>query len=174
MFPFDGWLRKPTPRRMSPSMLPKSWTHLLLRRPLKRLALHAFLPYKKAGGTIVAYSSGFTFLPPAHPFLSKSSAYSVSKMATARFHEFLALGNPDLNRVCPITWNYSNRPLRQGWIETGQYSRHEEAELAPRSVVQPANRFSVQLPAHLSVRSASPEAKPLSGRFLFANWMWNN
>lgn len=30
--------------------------------------------------------------------------------------------------------------------------------------------MAVQLPAHFSVWLASPEAAPLSGRFLFANW----
>ena len=45
----------------------------------------------------MAYSSGFAFLPPALPFLAKNSAYSVSKMGTARFYEFLAVENPDLH-----------------------------------------------------------------------------
>lgn len=57
----------------------------------------AFLRYKQPGGTIVAYSSGFAILPPSLPILSKSSAYTVSKMGTARFYEFLAVENPDLN-----------------------------------------------------------------------------
>jgi NAD(P)-dependent dehydrogenase (short-subunit alcohol dehydrogenase family) len=57
----------------------------------------AFLPYKQPGSTIVAYSSGFAILPPSFPMLSKSSAYTVSKMGTARFYEFLAVENPDLN-----------------------------------------------------------------------------
>jgi NAD(P)-dependent dehydrogenase (short-subunit alcohol dehydrogenase family) len=54
-------------------------------------------PIQKAGGTIIAYSSSFAFLPPALPFLSKSSAYSVSKMGTAHFYEFLAVEHPDLS-----------------------------------------------------------------------------
>ena len=45
----------------------------------------------------MAYSSGFAFLPPALPFLAKNSSYSTSKLATARFYEFLAVENPDLN-----------------------------------------------------------------------------
>lgn len=57
----------------------------------------AFLPTKKAGGTIIAMSSAFSSLPPAIPFLAGSSAYSISKMGTARFYEFLANKNPDLN-----------------------------------------------------------------------------
>jgi NAD(P)-dependent dehydrogenase (short-subunit alcohol dehydrogenase family) len=55
------------------------------------------LPYKKAGGTIVAFSSGFAFLPPGLPFLAKNSSYSTSKMGTARFYEFLAIEHPDLH-----------------------------------------------------------------------------
>jgi NAD(P)-dependent dehydrogenase (short-subunit alcohol dehydrogenase family) len=45
----------------------------------------AFLPHKRAGGTVVAYSSGFAFLPPALPFLTKNSACSTSKMANSSF-----------------------------------------------------------------------------------------
>jgi NAD(P)-dependent dehydrogenase (short-subunit alcohol dehydrogenase family) len=57
----------------------------------------AFLPFKQPGGAIIAYSSGFAILPPSLPILFKSSAYTVSKMGTARFYEFLAVENPDLN-----------------------------------------------------------------------------
>jgi NAD(P)-dependent dehydrogenase (short-subunit alcohol dehydrogenase family) len=31
------------------------------------------------------------------PYLSNNSAYSISKLGTARFYEFLAVENPDLN-----------------------------------------------------------------------------
>jgi NAD(P)-dependent dehydrogenase (short-subunit alcohol dehydrogenase family) len=55
------------------------------------------MPYKKSGGTIVAYSSGFAFLPAGLPFLQGHSGYSTSKLATARFYEFLAVEHPDLN-----------------------------------------------------------------------------
>ena len=75
----------------------------------------AFLPYKKAGGTIIAYSSGFAFLPPALPFLAKASAYAVSKMGTARFFEFLALENPDLNVFV----------LHPGIVRTALYDKSE-------------------------------------------------
>jgi NAD(P)-dependent dehydrogenase (short-subunit alcohol dehydrogenase family) len=75
----------------------------------------AFLPYKKAGGTIVAYSSGFAFLPTGLPFLARSSAYSVSKMGTARFYEFLATENPDLNVFI----------LQPGVIRTALYDKGE-------------------------------------------------
>jgi NAD(P)-dependent dehydrogenase (short-subunit alcohol dehydrogenase family) len=75
----------------------------------------AFLPYKKTGGIIIAYSSGFAFLPPALPFLSKSSAYSISKMGTARFYEFLAVENPDLTVFI----------LQPGVVRTALYEKGE-------------------------------------------------
>ena len=73
----------------------------------------AFLPYKKSGGTVVAYSSGFAFLPPGLPFLAKNSSYSTSKLGTARFYEFLAAENPDLNVFI----------LQPGVIKTALYEK---------------------------------------------------
>lgn len=128
----------------------------------------AFLPYKKAGGTIIANSSGFAFLPPSLPFLAKSSAYSTSKMGTARFFEFLAVENPDLNVFI----------LQPGIVRTALYTKGELAldntldtsNLVPTDEFYKALTILVQLPAHFTVWLASPEATPLSGRFLFANW----
>jgi NAD(P)-dependent dehydrogenase (short-subunit alcohol dehydrogenase family) len=76
-----------------------------------------FLPYKKEGGTIIANSSGFAFLPPALPFLAKNSAYSTSKLGTARFYEFLAVENPDLNVFI----------LQPGIVRTALYTKGELA-----------------------------------------------
>ncbi len=75
----------------------------------------AFLPYKKAGGTVIANSSGFAFLPPSLPFLAKNSAYSVSKMGTARFYEFLAVEHPDLSVFI----------LQPGIVRTALYTKGE-------------------------------------------------
>jgi NAD(P)-dependent dehydrogenase (short-subunit alcohol dehydrogenase family) len=75
----------------------------------------AFLPYKKTDGIIIAFSSGFAFLPPVLPFLSKSSAYSISKMGTARFYEFLAVENPDLTVFI----------LQPGVVRTALYEKGE-------------------------------------------------
>jgi NAD(P)-dependent dehydrogenase (short-subunit alcohol dehydrogenase family) len=75
----------------------------------------AFLPHKKSGGTIVAYSSGFAFLPPGLPFLAKNSAYSTSKLAMARFYEFLAVEHPDLNVFI----------LQPGVVKTALYEKGE-------------------------------------------------
>ncbi|ORY11888.1 hypothetical protein BCR34DRAFT_601009 [Clohesyomyces aquaticus] len=61
------------------------------------LLARALLPHKKPSSTIIGFSSGFAFLPASLPFLAKASAYSISKMETARFYEFLAVENPDLN-----------------------------------------------------------------------------
>lgn len=73
----------------------------------------AFLLYKKNGSTIIDYSSGFAFLPPSLPFLSRDSAYSVSKMGTTRLYEFLAVENPDLNVFV----------LHPGFIRTALYEK---------------------------------------------------
>ncbi|KAF1999564.1 NAD(P)-binding protein [Amniculicola lignicola CBS 123094] len=116
------------------------------------LLARALLPYKMPGGTIVGVSSGFAFLPASLPLLAKSSAYSISKMGTACFYEFLAAENPDLSVFV----------LHPGIVRTALY---EKGELELETTLD-----TVQLPAHFSVWLASQEAKPLSGRFLFANW----
>ncbi|KAE8445557.1 hypothetical protein EG329_013321 [Mollisiaceae sp. DMI_Dod_QoI] len=128
-----------------------SWPSILNIKGNYVLA-RAFLPCKKAGGTIIAYSSGFAFLPPTLPFLSKSSAYSVCKMGTARFYEFLAVEHPDLNVFV----------LQPGIVRTALY---EKGELELDATLD-----TVQLPAHFTVWLASTEAIPFSGRFLFSNW----
>jgi NAD(P)-dependent dehydrogenase (short-subunit alcohol dehydrogenase family) len=75
--------------------------------------MRAFLPTKKTNSTVVAYSSGFAFLPPGMPFLAKNSSYSTSKMGTARFFEFLAVEHPDLNVYI----------LQPGVIKTALYEK---------------------------------------------------
>ncbi|KIW28752.1 uncharacterized protein PV07_04626 [Cladophialophora immunda] len=115
------------------------------------------LPHKKSGGTIVAYSSGFGFLPPGLPFLAKNSAYSTSKMGTARFYEFLAVEHPDLNVFI----------VQPGVIKTALY---EKGELHLDNTIDTTNVVTVQLPAHFTLWLTTLEAKPLSGRILFANW----
>jgi NAD(P)-dependent dehydrogenase (short-subunit alcohol dehydrogenase family) len=129
----------------------------------------AFLPYKKNGSKIIAYSSGFAFLPASFPALSESSAYSVSKMGTARFYEFLAVENPDLE-----VFIVQPGVIRTALYEKGKLQLDDTIDTSklefPSKHKNQANSSTVQLPAHFSVWLASPEAKPLSGRFLFANW----
>ena len=71
----------------------------------------SFLPSKKAGGTIVGFSTGAATVPAAMPFLAKASSYSASKLALVRFYEFLALENPDLNVFV----------IHPGIVETAMY-----------------------------------------------------
>jgi len=112
----------------------------------------AFLPTKKVGGTIIGVSTGAAILPPVTPFLAKSSAYSTSKLALARFYEFLAAENPDLNVFV----------MHPGIVETAMFSK-SEMELS-------ALTDKIQLPAHFAVWLSSPEAKIFNGRFLLVNW----
>ncbi|KAN0102179.1 NAD(P)-binding protein [Hyaloscypha variabilis] len=96
------------------------------------LLTRAFLPYKKTGSTIVANSSGFAFLPPGLPFLAKNSAYSTSKLGTARFYEFLAVEHPDLNIFI----------LQPGVVRTALYTK---GELTLDDTLD-----TIQLPAHFT------------------------
>ena len=137
------------------------------------MLVRAFLPTKKAGNTVIATSSGFAFLPPGYPFMAKSSAYSTSKMGTARFYEFLATENPDLNMFI----------LQPGVIRTAVYNKGKlELDstmdtgkpilLEQQTLIPGADGFAVQLPAHFSVWLASSEARSLPGRFFLPIGTW--
>jgi len=112
----------------------------------------AFLPAKKAGGTIIGTSTGAAILPAGTPLLARSSAYSTSKLAVIRFFEFLAVENPDLNVFV----------IHPGIVKTAMYAK-SEMELEE-------TMDTIQLPAHFAVWLSSPEAKVLNGRFLMSGW----
>jgi NAD(P)-dependent dehydrogenase (short-subunit alcohol dehydrogenase family) len=131
----------------------------------------AFLPRNKSGGTIIAYSSGFAFLPTVLPFIADNASYSTSKVATARFYEFFAMENPDLDvfilqpGVIRAALHEKGKMQLDETINTSKcllsLSHKQETEI---------HRVPVQLPAHFSVWLASPEASPFVGHFLFASW----
>jgi NAD(P)-dependent dehydrogenase (short-subunit alcohol dehydrogenase family) len=75
----------------------------------------AFIPSKKAGGTIIGTSTGAAIMPAATPFLARGSAYSTSKLALTRFYEFLAVENPDLNVFI----------MHPGIVQTAMYKKSE-------------------------------------------------
>jgi len=114
----------------------------------------SFLPSKKAGGTMIGYSSGAALLPPSTPILAKASAYSTSKIALARFYEFVAAENPDLNVFV----------IHPGVVETAMYVKSQMEQIGLEA------SDKIQLPAHYAVWLSSPEAKIFSGRFLMVNW----
>ncbi|KAK5064723.1 hypothetical protein LTR84_000557 [Exophiala bonariae] len=142
----------PSPETIESSDANEWWKTFEINIKGNYLFSRAFLPYKNSGGTIVAYSSGFAFLPPSLPFLAKNSSYSTSKVGTARFYEFLAIEHPDLNVFI----------VQPGVIRTALY---EKGELQLDDTID-----SIKLPAHFTVWLATHEARPLSGRVLFANW----
>ncbi len=127
----------------------------------------AFLPSKKAGGTIVGFSTGAAVLPAATPFLARASSYSTSKLALSRFYEFVAAENPDLDVFV----------IHPGVVETAMFVKSEmsldtldKGRLQDGFADAKTNGCIVQLPAHFTVWLSSPEAKGLSGRFLMVNW----
>ena len=79
----------------------------------------SFLPSKKAGGTIIGFSTGAALLPATTPFLAKASSYSTSKLALSRFYEFLAAENPDLNVFV----------IHPGVVETAMYVKSQMEQI---------------------------------------------
>lgn len=68
---------------------------------------------------MIGYSSGASLLPPSTPFLAKASAYSTSKIALARFYEFVAVENPDLNVFV----------IHPGVVETAMYVKSQMEQI---------------------------------------------
>ncbi|KAF2664272.1 NAD(P)-binding protein [Microthyrium microscopicum] len=142
----------PTPGTIEKSNLANWWSAFEIHVKGSAILAQAFLPSKKAGGTIIGTSSGAGFLPAPMPNMTNTSAYAASKIALSRVYEFIAAENPDLS-----VFN-----IQPGIVDTAMYKK---SGMDFEEILD-----TVQLPAHFAVWLSSPEAKPFSGRFLFSNW----
>lgn len=96
------------------------------------------------------------------------TTYSVSKAATARFYSALAYEHPDLNVYCiqpgvvdtDLARDSGYKPKREG----------EEMVFKEEDVGKLSMFDDARLPADFCVWLASPEARFLKGKYLWANW----
>ena len=100
-------------------------------------------------------------------------------MGTTRFYEFLAVEHPDLNVFIVQPGVIRTALYEKGELQMDDlidsskyYLMREDYQATEGPLMAKANVVSipVQLPAHFTVWLTSSEAKPLSGRILFANW----
>ncbi|CAG8983706.1 hypothetical protein HYALB_00006275 [Hymenoscyphus albidus] len=109
-------------------------------------SLRAFLVHASPTPMVLSMNSGFAHLDPIPGF----SSYAASKAAALRLVDYFRRENPDLHAVClqpgvVRTEMSGKRRWKGGWD-------HED------------------LPAHFAVWLASPEARFLNGKFVWANW----
>ena len=93
-----------------------------------------------------------------------ASAYSVSKTATARFYSSLATEYPDLSIFSVQPGTVGTAMAKAAGFADDDYKPNELAKAA-------FGEFDdANLPASFMVWLASPEARFLNGKFLWANW----
>ncbi|KAF2704665.1 putative oxidoreductase [Pleomassaria siparia CBS 279.74] len=109
----------------------------------------AFLRYATKDAVVINVSSSAAHLNIGPAF----SAYSVSKLAVFRLWDTATGANPDLNVF----------HIQPGVVDT-------DMNRAAGGVKALGFEDHVSLPASFSVWLASPEARFLKGRFLWANW----
>lgn len=124
----------------------------------------AFLNHAPKNGIIIDINSAAAHISVAPKFAS----YNVSKIATARFYTSLAFENPELSVFS----------IQPGAVETAMsreagYKPTKEGE-KPHWDGEASKAFAgfdhVSLPASFVVWLASPEARFLKGKYLWANW----
>jgi NAD(P)-dependent dehydrogenase (short-subunit alcohol dehydrogenase family) len=124
----------------------------------------AFLAHRAPNAVIIETNSCAAHMDIAPGF----SAYSVAKMTTARFYQYVQYENPDVSV-------YSVQP---GAVDTDMsraagYKPKDEGEefmWEAKGAERLSERTDVSLPASFFVWLASPEAKFLRGKYLWANW----
>lgn len=135
-----------------------------------RGALHvakAFLNYASAKAVAVNVSSSAAHLDFGPGFVS----YSTAKMAVVRLWNSLSFSNPALSvfHVQPgVVDTDMNREA--GGVKAIGFEDHGELNCQPGNYHMEADINLVSLPASFMLWLASPEARFLNGRFLWANW----
>jgi NAD(P)-dependent dehydrogenase (short-subunit alcohol dehydrogenase family) len=114
--------------------------------------MQAFLPTKATDASIVATSTGVAHMPAMFEYSKHGSGYSVSKMGMTKFYEHIAAENPDVQVVI----------IQPGVIDTPMNRKS--------GVQNPAFADTMDLSTDFRLWCASPEAKFLSGRFVWVNW----
>ncbi|KEF57303.1 uncharacterized protein A1O9_05220 [Exophiala aquamarina CBS 119918] len=111
----------------------------------------AFLRYASTDAVAINVSSSAAHLD----FVPDFAAYSIAKMAIIRLWDSLAFAHPELSVF----------HVQPGVVDTAM---NREANAAGIKFV--TNKDDVSLPASFHVWLASPEARFLKGKFLWANW----
>ncbi|KAI5456964.1 hypothetical protein BGZ63DRAFT_395179 [Mariannaea sp. PMI_226] len=111
---------------------------------------HAFLSLASKDATLINITSCVAHFP----FVPGSSSYHASKLAALKIFDYLQFENPDLTVM----------QFHPGVVETSMSQKSFDSGI-PRPTMDTST-----LPASFAVWCASPEARFLRGKFLWANW----
>jgi NAD(P)-dependent dehydrogenase (short-subunit alcohol dehydrogenase family) len=127
----------------------------------------AFLRYESRDAVAIDVSSSAAHLNFGPGFAS----YSVAKLAIFRLWDSLAFTNPELS-IFHIQPGVVDTAMNKeaGGIEAVGFEDHSKWSDGLLSRVYEADFDLVSLPASFNVWLASPEARFLKGKFLWANW----
>jgi NAD(P)-dependent dehydrogenase (short-subunit alcohol dehydrogenase family) len=124
----------------------------------------AFLKHRAENAVIIETNScaGHFNIAPGY------STYSVAKMATARFYQFLQFEHPELSIFSVQPGAVDTDMSRSAGYKPK--AENEEFQWKEQGTELLSERDDASLPASFFVWLASPEAKFLKGKFLWANW----
>ncbi|KAL1869391.1 hypothetical protein Daus18300_005603 [Diaporthe australafricana] len=119
--------------------------------------VHAFLPRSNESSAIVHISSGVVH----GPYFPNESSYCASKAGAVKLFEYVHHENPNIFVLC----------LQPGLVaETGMSPGFENIANGMQMDMAGLPWDDVELPGDFVVWAVSPEARFLSGRFVWANW----
>jgi NAD(P)-dependent dehydrogenase (short-subunit alcohol dehydrogenase family) len=144
---------------------PKKWLEgVFTNIQINANVVSAFLPHRAKDAVIIETNSCAAHMNIAPGF----SSYSVSKMATARFYQYLQFENPDLSVFSVQPGAVVTDMSRAAGYKPK--SEDEEFMWSEKGADMLSDVSDANLPASFFVWLASPEARFLKGKYLWANW----
>jgi NAD(P)-dependent dehydrogenase (short-subunit alcohol dehydrogenase family) len=132
------------------------------------LVTRAFLEKAASEAVLISISAGLAYISPMAGF----SSYSSSKLASAKFFEYVQLEKPAFRifNLHPgvVATDMGEKAVADLPEEAKTFDTRESLPMYDGAV--PAYPGAAQLSAHFSVWLASPEGAFLKGKFLWANW----
>ncbi|KAF1851289.1 NAD(P)-binding protein [Cucurbitaria berberidis CBS 394.84] len=123
-----------------------------------------FLKYATTNGVVVETNSAAAHLTITGGF----SSYNVAKAATARFYSSLAYEHPEMSMFSVQPGAVATAMNKEAGYKPKEEGKEAQWQGDGASVLDGYD--DVSLPANFNVWLASPEARFLKGKFLWANW----
>ncbi|KAJ5768961.1 short-chain dehydrogenase [Penicillium odoratum] len=134
--------------------------------------LRAFMSVANPSPTIVSITSAIAHVSSS--IFPGFSAYAATKIAGLRIFDYAQSENPDMHVVHihpgQVMTSMSKKVGMEAPIDTGMYAAAKAKQFLPHGKGSRRLTLIVELPADFAVWAASPEAKFLKGKVVWANW----